>query len=205
LALCLSSLNRETFFELEGILKELFRQIGLANYSMIEANKSDWPTAFTSNYLFPQTVLKIESNGKIIGYLGKAKNKNLKRETSLAELIFDDIFHFLEEEKGYEPLPKYPAVSRDISFFVDGDQKIGEIMQSIKKINSRLIKDIDFIDEFYIKEKGGGKMTDKTRNRSLTLRIIFQTPSRTLTKEEVDEEMKKIISMLCQKFKAEMR
>jgi len=198
--------NKEPFFELKGVIKELFRQIGLADYIITEADKSDWLRDFTSGYLIPPTVLKIESNGKIIGYLGKVKNKNLKAETALAELIFDDLLRFVEEEYGYEPLPKYPAVIRDISFLVDYFQKIGEIMQSIKNVSRSLIDNVDFVDEFDVREKVGGKIKeDKTKTRSLTFRIVFQTPSRTLTKEEVDKEMKKIILMLRQKFKAEIR
>jgi len=79
-------------------------------------------------------------------------------------------------------------------------------MRSIKNVSSRLIDNVDFVDEFDVREKVGGKIKeDKTKTRSLTFRIVFQTPSRTLTKEEVDKEMKKIILMLRQKFKAEIR
>jgi len=188
----------EPFFELKGIVQELFDHLGFSDYLILEAEDIDWPKKFAISYLKPQTILKIKSGNEIIGYLGQVKNPAFKKQAAFAELIFDKLP--LEGENIYEPLPRYPAVVRDLSFFTDYSFKIGEIMQSIKNVNPSLIEDIDFIDEFEIKNN-----LESQKRRSLTFRIVFRSPYRTLLKEEVDEEMKKIISMLGKKFKAEMR
>jgi len=183
-----SKKNKQAFFELKGVLEQLFKKIGLVEYLMSEGE-------FADNYLIPQEVLKIESGGLEFGYLGRV-SKNLigNNEAVLAEINLEKLLKLVEEEHEYQPLPKYPSVMRDISILVEPNIKVGDIMQSIQECDLKYIDDVDLIDEFELEGK-----------RSLTLRIVFQAQEKTLTDKEVNIETEKIVKMLKNDFNATIR
>jgi phenylalanyl-tRNA synthetase beta chain len=205
--------GEHVFFELKGLLEELFKKIGLVSYLMPEPKEGDWVKTFTDNFLIPGEVLKIESDGEVIGYLGRVDKELVENyEAALAEINLDALLKLVEEEHEYLPLPKYPSVMRDISILVEPTTRVGEIMQAIQlmtripreskikrgsladQYQPAFIEDVDLIDEYEYQSK-----------RSLTFRIVFQAEDRTLTEKEVNEEMERIIKMLKNKFKAIIR
>ncbi len=197
LGIALASKNKkgEIFFELKGVIEQLFKKIGLVSYLMPEQGEGDWIKVFTDNFLISGEILKIESDGETIGYLGRI-NKELvsNYEGVLVEIDLDALLKLVEEEHEYLPLPKYPSVMRDISILVEPTIRVGEIMQEIQSIDFRYVEDVDLIDEY-----------DYQSKRSLTFRIIFQAEDRTLTDKEVNKEMEKITKMLKSKFRAIIR
>lgn len=199
LGIILASKTDERFFELKGLADELFRRIGLTDYFLGEATGSDWTKDFTSRYLNQAEVLKIESEGKSIGYLGKVKNPSglEKWHICVMELDLGSLLKLVEGENEFRPLPKYPSVMRDISILVDKTFKVGDMIQSMQEVDLKYIKDVDLVDE-YEDEKLGQK-------RSLTFRIVFQAEDRTLTDNEVNNEIKKVEEILRKKFSAEIR
>jgi phenylalanyl-tRNA synthetase beta chain len=127
--------GEHVFFELKGLLEELFKKIGLVSYLMPEPEEGDWVKIFTDNFLIPGEILKIESDGETIGYLGRINKELINNyEGALAEINLDALLKLVEEEHEYLPLPKYPSVMRDISILVEPDVRVGEIMQAIQLI-----------------------------------------------------------------------
>lgn len=169
LGIAFASKKKETFFELKGIIGELFKKIGLVDYIFVPA---------------AENVLKIESNGEIIGNLKKEK------EVSAAEIDFSKLLKLVVGEHEYRPLPKYPSAMRDISISVPAGVLAGDLMRAIQETDAERIEDVDLIDEY---------------GDSLTFRIVFQSPNRTLTNEEISETMEKIAAGLKKKFKAKIR
>ena len=167
--------GEHVFFELKGLLEELFKKIGLVSYLMPEPEEGDWVKIFTDNFLIPGEILKIESDGETIGYLGRINKELINNyEGALAEINLDALLKLVEEEHEYLPLPKYPSVMRDISILVEPDVRVGEIMQAIQLTRSStdytrtdkekgprkfvlsprksvLIEDVDLIDEYEYK------------------------------------------------------
>ena len=188
LGIAVASKNKkQAFFELKGIIKEFFGKIGLADYLMPEMDKGD-------NFLQPNEILKIESGKAVIGYLGAVNKNFIKGNTALAEIDLGEVLKLVSEEYEYRPLPKYPSVMRDVSILVESTARVGEIMQAIQESDLKHIEDVDLVDEYEFESK-----------RSLTFRIIFQAENRTLTDQEVNREMEKIIKIIKSRFKAEIR
>ncbi|NCO89424.1 phenylalanine--tRNA ligase subunit beta, partial [Candidatus Wolfebacteria bacterium] len=179
--------NGQVFFELKGIIKEFFGKIGLVDYLMPEM-------ADGNNYLQSNEVLKIESDGAVIGYLGGVNKSFVKGDAALAEIDLDALLKLVVEEHEYRPLPKYPSMMRDISILVEPTVRVGEIMQAIQEVDLKYIEDVDLIDEYDVASK-----------RSLTFRVIFQAQDRTLTNKEINQEMEKIVKILKNKFKVQIR
>lgn len=166
--------------EMKGVADELLRSLGVDDFSLIPSGD----------------VLRAEVDHQVLGAMYPAR---LERGWTAAfgEFDLDKILNLTEEEKEYVPLKKFPAVIRDISVLVDREIRIGDIVQEIQDVDSKLIENVDLVDE-YVDEKLGGK-------QSLTFRIIFQADDRTLTDEEVNREMGKISAALKREFKAGIR
>lgn len=108
---------------------------------------------------------------------------------------------FLEIEfnkKQYKKISEFPAVLRDISLVADQSVAYEKIARSIKQ-SSELPVEIDLFD-YFADEKKIGK--DK---KSLAIHLSFQSSERTLTSEEVDAEIKKIIEVLEKNLNAQIR
>ena len=186
-----SKKDKQIFFELKGVIENMFKGIGLVDYMMPEPAKGDWVNDFAGN-LISSEILKIESEEKTIGYLGRVDYSGA--EAVLAEINLDILLELVEEEHEYRPLSKYPSIMRDVSVLVSPAVKVGKMMMFIQQSDLKYIEDVDMIDEYELNGK-----------RSLTFRIIFQAEDHTLKEKEAGDEMEKIKKLLKSKFGAKIR
>ena len=167
----------------KGAMDEILRSVGIADFIFEES----------SGHLY------IKVGGRVVGFLrdfesfGKAKGWML----ATGELDLSHIIEIAEEEFAYESIPKFPAIMRDISLIVDSSVRIGDIIEEVSLVNVKLIVDVDLVDEYW-DEKFGSK-------QSLTFRVVFQADNHTLTDEEVNAEMERIVEILKDKFQSEVR
>jgi phenylalanyl-tRNA synthetase beta chain len=173
----LNNSEQETFFEVKGVVDSLLKRLGLTDFYMSEDGDS--------------LGLVIYADQTEIGRIEKTENN-----ATVAELKSDILMDVVEGELSFKPLPKFPAVLRDVSILVKKDEKIGNVIQEIQLADLKLIEDVDLIDEYLGAEK---------ERQSITLRIRFRAEDRTLSKEEVDSKMTKITSVLENKFGAVVR
>ncbi len=185
LGLVMSEKGSGTFFELKGIVMSVLKGAGLSDFYMKEVHSKDNP-------LFIGGYLELKSGNIKIGYLGVSRER-----VSVAEIDLTALLPLVQGEHEFKPLQKYPTVMRDISMFVPIDVRIGELIKTIQEENTKLISDVDLVDE-YIDDKWADI-------QSVTLRVMFEAKDRTLTSEEVDGEMKKIASVLEKEFGAKLR
>lgn len=195
LGMVLAGKGKEQFFELKGLLHELFRRIGLTDVSMVEDKERE--VRFAGAYVNEHEMVYIESNGEHVGYLATMKGMPAKWNGSIVELDLAVLTKLVVAEHEYLPLPKYPSIVRDISLLVSVDARVGDIMQEIQFTNVDHIQDVDLIDEY--------ENPALDRKRSLTFRIVFQADDRTLTDAEVNKEMEVVVALLKKKFSAEIR
>ncbi len=186
------------FFELKGVIEQLFKKIGLVDFSMNPVRSQtplvsvDAQAHRTSNGVKESKSgleLEIESENKIIGSISYLNNNG-----ALAEIDLESLLKLVVEEHEYRPLPKYPSIMRDISILAEPRARVGEITQAIQEVDLKYIEDVDLIDEYELENK-----------RSLTFRIIFQAEDRTLIDDEVNKKMDEISETLKNKFKAVIR
>ena len=92
-------------------------------------------------------------------------------------------------EREYQEVPKYPAITRDISLIVDSGIKIDEVQGQIEEVAGGLLLDSDLFDIY----EGENLPENK---KSLAFHLIFQSKTRTLKDEEVDKILKDLIMAL---------
>ncbi|HEX7042404.1 MAG TPA: phenylalanine--tRNA ligase subunit beta [Patescibacteria group bacterium] len=103
-----------------------------------------------------------------------------------AEFNFEILLKHATLHKSYTPIPKYPGVTEDIAFVLEGKVKTGDVVLEIQK-QSNLVVEVSLLDLY-----------EQTR----TFHIVYQDKNKNLTTEEVGEIHKKIISSIEKKFKA---
>ena len=165
------------FLELKGIVEQLLRGIGLTDFEFVPKGGE----------------LRVESDHHVLGHV-----RHYTGDHSIAscEMDMNELLRVDVEEKEYFPLSKYPSIVRDISILVDPEIRVTEI-QNLLENASHTIEDVDLIDWYE-----DAKLGDK---KSLTFRLVFQSPERTLKEQEVDRQMAKIVVRLRSKFDAEIR
>lgn len=116
----------------------------------------------------------------------------------VAELNLENLLDYFEKEKIYEEIPIYPAIIRDISLivheYIQADQIENEIFETAKE----LLEDTELFDIYQ-----GPPL--KENEKSLSYHLIFRSKEKTLTDEEVNVLMEKIIKKLQGKFGAIVR
>lgn len=190
--------NTSPVLELKGVVDDLLRKLGLTDFFMREAS-------YDVKFLAVDQQLYIESDHSIIGCLGIERNES---NIAVAELNVDKLLKLVEEERSYEPIIKYPAVSRDLSLFVPQDIRIGDLLIRIQQAAPKYLYDVDMIDFYQPRAemlpdrrqrdviRDQDKTFDAVERKSVTFRLVFQANNKTLTDEEVDKEMAKIENAL---------
>ena len=100
--------------------------------------------------------------------------------------------------KSYKPLPKFPAVTRDIALLVDDVILVQEIENVIKKSGGNLVESVKLFDIYKGAQIPEGK-------KSIAYAIIYRDPSKTLTDKDVNKVHDKILKSLEQKLNAQLR
>ncbi|MDV2989686.1 MAG: phenylalanine--tRNA ligase subunit beta [Dehalogenimonas sp.] len=98
--------------------------------------------------------------------------------------------------RAYEPLPRYPAVVRDIALVVDAAVSHQQVLDTLSAFP--LLKSVSLFDVYAGKQLEGGK-------KSLAYRLAFQSAEETLTDEKIDKVMAEIFSTLGSELGAKLR
>lgn len=146
----------------------------------------------TKDYQHPRNLNKIFCDGVEIGEIGIVHPAVSKKIDKKAAVVFAqiDVEKFAKIENAsisYEEPSKFPEMEIDLSFV---SQRFAPIAEAVKLVNSSLIKKIEITD-IYDDEADGTK--------SITTRLTFAHPEKTLTREEVQEVTDKIINALKEK------
>ena len=106
---------------------------------------------------------------------------------------------FKDINSQYKEVSKYPETSRDISFIIDKNINLNNYYEIVRDFAENLIEEVKLIDEYEDESKFG---KDK---KSYTFRIVYRSPERTLTNEEINKIQDKIRSKTAQDLNAVLR
>ncbi len=141
----------------------------------------------THSYQHPKNLNKIFCGGREIGEIGivnSVVSKKIDKKASIvyAELDMEEISKIANASIKYVEPSKFPEIEIDISFVCD---KFISIKDAIDRANCPLIKGVSVVDTY----------TDES-GKSITVKILFSHPEKTLTKDEVMETVNSIIEDL---------
>ena len=177
------------FYVLKGIVENLFNYLGFKNrYSFVVDNIAD---------LHPGMSAKILLDRKEIGIIGRVHPSLNKDEIYVCEISMDKLLIAAKPIK-YKEISKYPSINKDVAFIVDKDVASIDIVEIIKKAGGRLLTEVSVFDVYT------GENVDRDK-KSIAYSLTFNDPSKTLTDDEVNKLLEKIIKEVEIKVHGQLR
>jgi phenylalanyl-tRNA synthetase beta chain len=183
------------FFDLKGTLEALFEGLGVSGFVCLPDPRIP--------FFHPGKACRVEAGGEDVGIMGEIHPDvnalfDLKEKAFLFELDFQKLIEKITEHPCFIPLPRYPAVTRDLAMIVEDTIAAGDLLNTLWKANDGLIKDIRLFDLYQGNPVPPGK-------KSLAFRLIYQRDDRTLTDQEVNEFHQKLVRILVQQYGGVLR
>ena len=185
----------EDFFSLKGELDAVLEALRLpaAQYTADTANPS----------YHPGRCARITIGGEDVGCMGQihplvAGNYGMDCEVYCAEIRFDKLLALQLPEATYVPLPKYPAVTRDLAILCREEVTVGEAEAVITQAAGKLLRNIRLFDVY----RGTGVPEGK---KSLAFSLELRADDRTLTDTDSETVTKNVLSALESQLGAVLR
>ena len=203
LSLCIGMYGKNAdFFYLKGVLVKLFEKLGVENVNF--ETETDNPTYHSGRCATISILLDDVKGEKLfIGTIGEihpdvSNNYDISTRIVCCEINFDDLFEYSNSDRSYSPLPKYPAVLRDISLLVSEDISVGSIEELILKKGGAILESVALFDVYKGKQIPEG-------SKSLSFNLTFRAGDKTLTDEDVNKTLDKILKSLAEEAGAALR
>ncbi|MEE1199461.1 MAG: phenylalanine--tRNA ligase subunit beta [Christensenellales bacterium] len=192
-ALCIGFFGPESdFYAMKNTVVGLLQQFGVTAEISAEGD----------GYYHPGRKAVMRAEGKRLAVLGEihpdvAERFGIEKRVYLAEVDLDALQPLEKPFHGVKPLPKFPAVTRDLALVVDEQVGAGTMMETIRKAAKHL-DEVKLFDIYRGDKLGAGK-------KSVAYALSFRATDRTLTDQEIASSMEKILHALGQAHQAEIR
>jgi phenylalanyl-tRNA synthetase beta chain len=178
----------------EGLLGSLM--ISNVLFSKIEAD--------VCPYFEPGFGAIVKIADKVVGSLGKIdgqvlKNFGLKQDAYVFDLDLAWLLDLMPESLLANPLPKFPSLSRDMTFILDKDIEVGAILGQMKLFAQKqsLVENYFLFDVFEGQPLSEGK-------KSLSFRVVYRSASKTLTEKNIKKVHTHMSASILDKFEADL-
>ena len=174
------------FFSLKGIVEKLFQCLNIAEYDVQAVN--DNPT------FHPGRTAVFTIDGKVLATVGEvhpevAENYEIGTRVYMAELDVNTAFENRMGTRTHKPLPKYPATTRDLAFVCDKSIPVLQLQRAIGEAVGKILESVKLFDVYQ------GEQIEKGK-KSVAFNIRMRANDRTLTDEEADAAMKRVVKAL---------
>jgi phenylalanyl-tRNA synthetase beta chain len=182
------------FYDLKGVIESASDAINLRPVNL---------KAGPAKHLRAGQSATLTLGDQAIGTIGRldeaiAEIYKFKQPVYVAELDLQAMLEFPAPASLYRSLPRYPSIVRDISLLLDRGVSFDEIIAAIIGLGMEYCRDISLLDVY----EGANIPNEK---RSITLRIEYRADDRTLRDDIVDEMHARVVAVLEEKFKAQLR
>jgi len=175
------------FFVLKGVIEGVIGKLGLGNRISFEKAQIDG--------LHPGRTASILLDGEQVGIIGGLHPAEEKawgvKDTYVMEMNLVALLNATDQEAplSYKPVPRFPAMSRDIALIMDRTTTAGEVVKAINVAGVKLLKDIRVFDVYEGEKMEQGK-------KSVAFSLTYFDPERTLTDEEVVAAHNKVLKAI---------
>ncbi len=186
--------DKEDFFALKGILNEAFDKLGVVGveYSALKTNPA----------FHPGRCAEITIGEKKIGVIGEIapavlENYEIGTRAYVASVDMADIFENRTAEKKFKPTPRFPASGRDLAIICDDEIPAASLEKAIRTGAGKLLEKVELFDVYKGPSVAPGK-------KSVAYSMTLRAPDRTLTVDECDKAVAKVLKEL-EKLGARLR
>lgn len=192
--LCIAAFGEENdFYTLRGMVEELLRQFGIATKVVPGADC----------YYHPGRSARLMAGETVICTLGEVHPEvraafDMPKRAVLAELSLETFALHRKGVAQVTALPRFPAVVRDLALVMDENVPIGTVLDAIREAGGALLERAELFDVY----RGAQMIVNK---KSVAFSLAFRSSERTLTDEEVQGVMNKILKVCAAHFDAQLR
>ncbi len=193
------------FFDLKGIVENLFLQLKViptfshSHYANFHPGRQAAISLSSPTNFHPG---REAGMGKIeVGVMGEVhpltlKGADLSRPVYYAEIDLQEIQQFLSKELRMEPLPQYPASTRDWTLTVEEKVPVGNLISAVTEERAPLLESIFLIDLYRSPSLGSDK-------KNITLRFIYRDRNKTVSQAEVEKEHLRLTEKILESLQKE--
>ncbi len=188
------------FFDLKGMLEVLMEKLGVSGLRFTRCGE-DCPYDEAAAF-HPGRSAVIYSGTAPLGIFGEIhptvqENYGIGVKTYAAKLDIPALFAAACEEITYKPLPKFPAMTRDLSLVCDESIPVAELEDAIREAVGKPLEKVELFDVY----RGEQIAKDK---KSVSYKIVMRSADGTMTDEQADAAMKRVLKALT-KLGADLR
>lgn len=182
------------FYVIKGIVDHLLAKLGATNVIYKATQRYE--------EMHPGRTADIFLDDLLLGFIGEI-HPNIAKEYGIArtyvfELDLQKIIDFNNKLTVYQPVSKYPVITRDVAIAINKDIENAKIVDFIQSRSSKILKTIELFDVYE-----GGKIG--INKKSMAYKLTYSDVSKTLADDEVNVDFEKVMQELKQEFKAEIR
>lgn len=171
------------FYDIKGVAEELLDYLGYAGrYSFVI--KDELPKEF-----HPYQTAQISVNNDVVGIIGKLHPNCTKDNVYVLEINLDKLLEKKTGKMKYKEISKFPSVKKDLAVVIDKDITSEEIAKQIKKLAGNLLLGSKIFDVYT------GENIEENK-KSIAYSLEFGAADRTLTDDEINAILEKIIAGL---------
>ena len=184
------------FFDIKGAVERLLYGLNINNPEFIVMPVD------SCNYTKPGYTAQIISENNLLGLVGEVSpqvlnNFDLKQTAFIFELNLHNLSTLIPETIQSKPVPKFPAISRDITMIIDKGIESRKMLETAENFDEELVENIQLFDVF----EGGHNPAGK---KSISFRITYRSSKETLEDDLVNHIHKSISERLIKKFNADL-
>ena len=192
------SLGKGDFFQLKGSLEHLLRRFGADLWQMREEPAPADIFSEGSAWYLPG------NGGKQLAVLGTvqpalAKKFGIKQPVVAAEIDWNTLFSIVKRDKvKFRELPQFPQVRRDLALLLDEGVRYADLRAAAFKNAKGLLRQVGIFDVYRGKGVPDGK-------KQYAMSLVLRDDARTLTDEEVERTVGRLLEVFKNQFGAELR
>ena len=179
------------FYIIKGVAEEILDFLGYGNRYSFVMPKENIPE------FHPGQVAEINVNNDIVGIIGRIHPEISKEPVFVMEINLDKLLAKKVSKMKFKEISIYPTIKVDIAVILDKSVTADEISKVIKKAGGSLLVNQEMFDVYTNPVLGDKK--------SVAYSLIFGSNNKTLTDEEINPVVDKIVEALEKNFKAELR
>ena len=182
------------FYDLKGIVEEIFTQLKFNNYMIKRSEQSQF---------HPGRSVDVFVGRELIGSFGEIhpdvlENFDLgKTSVLVGEFNIDLIQKYIGKKIKYQGIVKYPAVPRDFAFVMREDILVGDVLKTIQKVDKKIEK-VELFDIY----QGAGVLPGM---KSVAISVILRDKNKTLVEKEIVDISNKIVAKVEKDYGAVLR
>lgn len=180
------------FFDIKGIIDALLNKLRIYDCEYVRCSEDN--TFEETCALHPGRSAVIMCNGNAIGYLGEIhpsvqETYDFGTRVYVAKLNVNEMMPLSVTEVTYQPSPKFPAITRDLSLICEDSLPVGTMEKAIKNAVGKILEKVTLFDVYKGKQIADGM-------KSVSFSISMRSHEGTLTDEQADAAMKRVLKAL---------